>query len=490
VPPRYLLIVILVLAAALRCAYLPADPYPYDQSLPHGEVARNILDHGRWFVLNDRAIALVSALRVQRREPIDPATVDFRAVDAKPVWQAQVAEVVGPSLVLAGVWKVTGSERYLYGEIVQILFDLLAVLLIYRIALRLFKRQRTALLAALLYAIFPPVARQAAIFAPDIWGADFTIATVAVYLEAIASTDRWRLPIACGLVIGVGVYFRPNILVIPIVLVLAGAHWIGWRKPLRVVAVAVGAAALLMAPWTVRNYVEFHRFIPTRTGAGATLWQGLGEIHNNFGAHEADQATIAQVHRVHPNFLAESPEFDAYLGHLAVPAIEHHPLFYLRVVARRVVLSTVALYDSAWMLAGAESPVAYRARTGGGLLSYVVHRPLDLLQSGLESAVFILAMLALALTWRGRAYQHTLLLGVLLSALAPYWILHVEARYVLPAAFLYLMWIALGADLLYERVSDWRLARRSASVSSRELGDRARANPATLRLEPRATAGR
>ena len=445
------LLAIVALAIVVRCAYIPSDPYPYDQSGPQGEMARNIIQHGRWFVINNRAAALVNELRSREHKPIDPAEVNYTAVDAHPQWQPEISEVVGPAVVLAVAWTATGSERYVYGYIAQIAVDTIVVLLVYRIALLLFRRRRTALIAAALYALYPPIARQAAIVAPDIWGVDFTVAVVAAYLEALHSPRRWRWLLVCGLLAGLGAYFRPNVLILPAVLALASLHWEGWRVVRDAVAVTLLASVLLI-PWTIRNYIDFHRFIPTRAGFGQVLWQGLGEAHNDFGALNNDEATYQQVHRVRPNLVNETPAYDDYLRGLAVRAIEHQPLFYAELVARRAVLSTALLYDSAWMYRGGESLVAFHDHTGRSPLAYVIERPFELLESLLEPAVFVLAMLALAVTWRTYRREHVFLGAVVLAALVPYWILHFEARYVYPATFAYLIWIALGADQLLERV--------------------------------------
>jgi 4-amino-4-deoxy-L-arabinose transferase-like glycosyltransferase len=328
------------------------------------------------------------------------------------------------------------------------------LLLVYRIAVLLFRRRRAALIAAALYAVCFPIARQTSIVDPDIWGLYFTVLIVALYLEALHSAGRrrWWWLLGCGLAVGVGAFFRPNVLLLPPALGLASIHWPGVTRPLRGVLAISAVAVLLLVPWTVRNFIDFHRFIVVRIGSGVVLWEALGEIHNDFGALDNDVGAYLQIHRVRPDLEYLSPAYDEYLGQRAVHAIGQHPLFYAELVARRVALSTAALYESAWMYRGGESPFLYHTRTGGGLLSYVVNRPLPLLQSMFEPAIFALAMLALACTWRRFRREHLLLIAVVLSGLIPYWLLHFEARYALPALPFYLMWIALGAELLGERV--------------------------------------
>jgi 4-amino-4-deoxy-L-arabinose transferase-like glycosyltransferase len=447
------IVLIFAVAVGVRLAYIPAKQ-PFDETtINTGEVARAIVDHGRWLEENWRAVALVQDLGAREHRLVNPAEVSFEAVDAKPQWHPYVDEEVGTGILLAGLWELTGSERYLYGELLQIAVDSLMVLLVYRIVVLLFKRRRAALIAAALYAVFPPIAQHTSLFTPDIWAVDFTIAIVALYLEAMSSSHRLRLLVLCGAVVGVGAYFRPNLLVLPTVLALAHIGRGDWRRHLRYAATVTGIAVLLVIPWTAINYVHFHRLIPTRTGLGVVLWAGLGEVHNDYGVNANENVIRAEVHRARPNLVFASPEYDAYLQKKALHLIEQHPLYYAKLVARRAVLSTIGEYESGWMHANGESPVLYRARTGRGLFSYLINRPLNVIQDALQPVVFMLAMLALALTWRGHRREHLLLIAVVLTTLIPYWILHSETRYVMPASLAYIIWIAFGADLLAEHVS-------------------------------------
>jgi 4-amino-4-deoxy-L-arabinose transferase-like glycosyltransferase len=449
---RLALAAILVVAVALRCVYLPEDTSIVDQSGIQGTIAHNILA-GHWFAINPQQYSYVNELLNRIHHFPDPADVKYPAsAAAQSDWRPFIAEVMGPALMLAAVWEVTGSERFIYGKVLQIAIDLGVLLLIYRIAMLLFRRRRTALIAAALYAVCFPIARQTSIVDPDIWALYFTVAILALYLEALRAPGRrlWWL-LACGLTVGVGAFFRPNVLLLPLALGIASIRWPGVKRPLRNASAVFAVAVLLLVPWTIRNYVVFHRFIPTRSGSGVVLWQGLGETHNDFGAIDDDWATYLEVHRVRPNLEYESPAYDEYLRGRALHAIEQHPLHYAQLLARRAALSTVALYESAWMYKGGESPFLYRTRTGKGLFSYIVNRPLALLESAFESGIFVLAMLALACTWRRYRREHLLLIAVVLSALLPYWLLHVEARYALPTLPVYLLWIALGAELLGER---------------------------------------
>jgi hypothetical protein len=53
--------------------------------------------------------------------------------------------------------------------------------------------------------------------------------------------------------------------------------WARFVRP----AVAIGVAILCCVPWTVRNYLEFHRFIPLRSNLPFELWLGNNKVFDD-----------------------------------------------------------------------------------------------------------------------------------------------------------------------------------------------------------------
>ena len=347
-----------------------------------GEIAHNIVADGRWFVHNVRAEAYIEKLVAQRHELIDPASMDYKSVDADGQWYPEVGQSVGTSLVIAGLWAITGDERFVQLQILQGILDGLAALLVYWIAMQLFQRRRPATIAAALYALYPPLAWQTADAYNDIWAVDFTLVIVALYLLAMKSGSRWRWLIACGLCAGVGAYFRPQVLAIVPALALATIPATGWREALRRIVVTTAIASLLILPWTIRNYKDFHAFVPMRSAFWATVLGGLGEIPNNFGENFSEGALAAEVRRVRPDLIPETPAWDAYLKPQAIRVIEHHPLFYLEVLAHRVAIATVLMNEPAWMSRGAGSVFGAK----GGVLASVIDHPLNVLEGRARTA--------------------------------------------------------------------------------------------------------
>jgi 4-amino-4-deoxy-L-arabinose transferase-like glycosyltransferase len=87
---------------------------------------------------------------------------------------------------------------------------------------------------------------------------------------------NWHIWILCGILLGLLSLTRPNGMIV-IGLFIAWAIVMAWQKLLswRVTVIGVLAttliALLLIAPWTVRNYLVSHTFVPVATGDGTVL---------------------------------------------------------------------------------------------------------------------------------------------------------------------------------------------------------------------------
>ena len=397
---RRAILVVLGLAVAARTAVYILDPKPdYLTGLTvyQGEMARNIVDHGGWFVVNEKALGLMSQkMRSKHWHLVNPANVGFEAVDRKPILKPEILEMPGLAVPLAGLWWATGDERYAYIRWLQIALDTFMVLLVYWISLRLGQRTSAALAAASLYALWPGALVLAKTPSLDTWAGFFVIAALALFLWVRRAGLKARRLALLGVLIGAGVYFRPFIILLPIAFALAELKRTPWRQTLEIALVPILVAALFIAPWTARNFVEFDRFIPTRIGIGQALWEGLGETRNNFGAVNNDEAALEFVRARRPDLRYPTPAFDDYLLHQSLRAIANHPLHYLELILRR------ALY---------------------------------------------LAPCCLALIWRKRfPFERALLVATAMAVTLPYVFLRIEDRFWLPASFAYLIMLAGLAD--------------------------------------------
>ena len=108
------------------------------------------------------------------------------------------------------------------------------------------------------------------------------VAAIVCFGRASASGSQ-RLFTLSGLLAGLALLFRPNLLFFPAVLVVADAvlrRRRGWRFEQS--AAFLLAAVAVWLPWPIRNYTLTDRFIPATTHGGIQLWYGSLQVGEYF----------------------------------------------------------------------------------------------------------------------------------------------------------------------------------------------------------------
>lgn len=157
------------------------------------------------------------------------------------------------------------GESPLRVELVQALLAAVAVALTWALARRLFG-PTVALAAAWVVALFPLAFEYYGLLFPEALAVPLTLVALHLFLEREATARR---ALAVGLVIGLGLLVRPTSAFLFAGVLAAFVVAAGRRRGGALTAVAVGAAALVVAPWTVRNYVEQDGLIPISVQDGA-----------------------------------------------------------------------------------------------------------------------------------------------------------------------------------------------------------------------------
>jgi len=181
----------------------------------------------------------------------------------------------GFPMFLAAVYTVTeplGIERWTAARVAQALLGTAVVALLGLVAWQLFGR-RTGLAAMALGAVFPPwIVLGGSLLTETLFVALMLAAIAAVLADRKAGGDRGWL-VAAGLLCGFAVLTRSNApaLIIPLAIAVAAVGERPLRARLGRAVALVGLAALVVAPWTVRNAVELEGFAPVTTEAGSAL---------------------------------------------------------------------------------------------------------------------------------------------------------------------------------------------------------------------------
>jgi hypothetical protein len=180
--------------------------------------------------------------------------------------------------LLAGVFKLFGVYSYssnLVIHFVDLAFSAFTCWPIAAIATRAFGK-KAGIVSAWVWAFLPT-----AIFYPVVWVWDTSLAALWLALLVAATlqlrgSDRVSWWLGYGAIWSAGAMINPSLLsVLPFL-----GLWAIWplrRRFLPVFKLTAGSALIFfvgLAPWTIRNYIVFHKFIPLRTDFGLELWLG------------------------------------------------------------------------------------------------------------------------------------------------------------------------------------------------------------------------
>ncbi len=246
---------------------------------------------------------------------------------------------------------------------------------------------------------------------------------------------RWG---AAGLAAGAAAMFRPDFLLFIVPSVLWAA-WHGWGRPLPYAAKRIAAMVLCYAAvvgaWGTYNKIHGGVWMFSTTSGGVGLWEGLGEVPNDYGFVLGDlQLGELLAKRGMNNFHAF--EADSYLKSQYMDAVLHHPGFVARVILHR--------WDNILFRSEAFHPNYQRG-----------------LQRFLDKFGLILVAAAVALYWRN---QVAILIATVpvLYALFSIGLVHWEPRYVRYVHLGYLAALLLVIEAIAARLPERGTVRYAA----------------------------
>jgi 4-amino-4-deoxy-L-arabinose transferase-like glycosyltransferase len=194
-------------------------------------------------------------------------------------------------LYLAGIYAVTGyhplAARLLQGIVGGVLICLLVYLIGRRVVDEITGLVGAALAAVYGYFIYYNVALMTETFF-------IVLVLFSLYLGLELKEKpvlaRWAL---LGLALGVAGLLRQTILLFVPFLLL----WLFWELkksgvPWWYFAVPIVIIVLLIAPWTIRNYVVYHRFLPLNSNAGYAFY---ASNHPHLGTHWSNDSIVVPV---------------------------------------------------------------------------------------------------------------------------------------------------------------------------------------------------
>lgn len=266
------LIVLFVAALVLRLAAVfmlhgihPDGPVTYE----HGAIAKNLLA-GRGF------------------------SIEFLGTFGPTSQQAPLYP-----FALAGVYALFGGETpeaLLTVQVLQAIAGSLVCVLVARLAwLVLPDRPAVGWLAGATAVVFPTHLYAVTHIQVVIWA---MLLVTWLWLEALQREPDRQRPLLLGVIAGLCLLVDPILAVmLPIVGVFQLKHW-GFRKAL----VTASVAAMLIAPWIIRNQIVHGEFVFIKDTFGYAFWQGNNAV--SWGTDKIPKASAEALRLDHDGTLA------------------------------------------------------------------------------------------------------------------------------------------------------------------------------------------
>jgi len=232
---------------------------------------------------------------------------------------------------------VTGSPS-LAPLLAQAALGAVAVALVWFIARELFG-ERTALVAAAIAAMFPPLVLITRAPLTEVLFVPLELAVLAVVLVARrAPAPPLRLAVAAGVLCGLAALTRQAGLFLLLPVAAGFLAMRGWdrRRALAATAAAVAATIVVVAPWTARNASEFGRFIPVALQDGFLLagtYNPLADASGDAPGAWRSPADIPELGRLFLRPGVDEAELNDRLSEYGREYLLDHPAYALEVSA-------------------------------------------------------------------------------------------------------------------------------------------------------------
>jgi 4-amino-4-deoxy-L-arabinose transferase-like glycosyltransferase len=170
----------------------------------------------------------------------------------------------------------------------------------------------------------------------------FLVALTLWMVYHLKSKPTWRSWILLGVLYGIQLLVRPDIL-------LGIAVFGAWliisskekEKYIKGYAISCIVALLIVAPWTIRNYSEFGKFVLVSANSGYNLYLGnninaTGEMPQNIATQEGenDVELVDKYFQEHHSDV----ERDAFLLALSKEWMMSHPLDVMRLAGKKFIM--------------------------------------------------------------------------------------------------------------------------------------------------------
>jgi hypothetical protein len=263
----------------------------------------------------------------------------------------------------------------LVAQMANLVFSTATFILTLSLGSALYANKLVGRLAALMLAIYPNQIGYVPILSTEV----FYSALLLLAIFVLMGGNRLTRLVSSGFLFGFATLTKAQTLFVPAVLLAAWWLLAGERtrfvSRIGNVAVVYAALAVVILPWTVRNYIVFGEFVLISTNGGATLLTGNNPTAT--GDYNENDALVRQV----PNDVRGQVANDRLATSMALKWIHDNPVSFLILIPRKV-----------WRLWGpdGESEWAYQAGFKNYNHYWVIFRAIRIFNQLYYSVIMIL----------------------------------------------------------------------------------------------------
>lgn len=248
----------------------------------------------------------------------------FRLYPERPLLQDDVINYQGPlyQYFLAGIYLIFG-HHYEAVWIIQAFLRAISVLFLFSICRKLFGEwgKRAGWIAAVFLGFYPDLIEISAMLLTETLFIFFLIVILYIfirYYEMVNFKGVFLLGFSTGIAIlirSTAVFFLPVFL-----------FYFWRRRAYKQMILFLTLILLIMTPWTIRNYLVYHRFIPTMVNIG-NLWVG-----NHEGSDADNKLELVELTKRYGVL-----GINDYCVQQFKKFIKAHPLTYIKLIAIRAI---------------------------------------------------------------------------------------------------------------------------------------------------------
>ena len=371
-------------------------------------------------------------------------------------FESTICRTPGYPFFLAAIYRIFGRS-FTAVYLIQALISSLTALLLYGIVLKFLQsnKHNVSFLAYILAIFCPFLWFSARMLYTEVLFSFFVVLIVFLNLCALEKNHYARYFIL-GLALALSMLIRPVLSLLPLflalIMVLAREKSDNISIIVKRIVVLFCSIVIFMAPWAVRNYIIFDKFIPLSVASGSYMYLGT------FSPNRYDKDFPIDMH-----------EWDSYLGKegkeilalddtykkKALKRIQEKPMTFIKYGLQRIPILWVSSFSQFYNFESTPSQLV--AQMKGKILQHENFSKEFLLLLAKSFLIFLnlfylfVAFIGIVLSIKKWRKFYPLLLIPAYFTLAHMFLGQANARYCLPAWPILIIFSAIGICAIFER---------------------------------------